>query len=185
MTLKLKEWIADISEWIVSTTTWKGDVEETLSGIFDIFYPVGSYYETSDISFNPNVTWGGTWSLETEGQVHISAGSNYSVSGALTDTTDGGEATHTLAQTEIPEFEGSVYIRGYKTSSTSQRAAIAHGSTGIISVGAVGSNTANGILAAGGIADLGSNPLTVSFGGGQAHNNMQPYIVVNRWHRTA
>lgn len=155
------------------------------SAMVNYFYPVGSYYETSDTTFDPNTAWGGTWSLETEGQVHVSAGSNYSVNGALTDTTDGGEATHTLAQTEIPEFEGSVRIRGYKTSSTSQRGAIAHGSTGIISVGDVGTNTANGIMAASGISNLGSNPLTISFGGGQAHNNMQPYIVVNRWHRTA
>lgn len=30
-----------------------------------IYYPVGSYYETSDTSFDPNDTWGGTWSSET------------------------------------------------------------------------------------------------------------------------
>ena len=33
------------------------------SGILDLFYPVGSYYETSDSTFDPNVTWGGTWVL--------------------------------------------------------------------------------------------------------------------------
>lgn len=29
------------------------------------FYPVGSYYETSDANFDPNVVWGGTWAKET------------------------------------------------------------------------------------------------------------------------
>lgn len=29
------------------------------------FYPVGSYYETSNSGFNPNNTWGGTWTSET------------------------------------------------------------------------------------------------------------------------
>ena len=29
------------------------------------YYPVGSYYETSDASFDPNTAWGGTWSKET------------------------------------------------------------------------------------------------------------------------
>lgn len=29
------------------------------------FYPVGSIYETSNSSFNPNNTWGGTWTSET------------------------------------------------------------------------------------------------------------------------
>ena len=32
--------------------------------LINMFYPVGSYYETSDTSFNPNITWGGTWSRE-------------------------------------------------------------------------------------------------------------------------
>lgn len=30
----------------------------------DFFHPVGSYYETSDTSFDPNVSWGGTWISE-------------------------------------------------------------------------------------------------------------------------
>lgn len=32
----------------------------------DFFYPVGSYYETSDSTFNPNISFGGTWSIETQ-----------------------------------------------------------------------------------------------------------------------
>lgn len=43
----------------------------------DFRYPVGSYYETSDANFDPNITWGGTWSLLSEGQVLLSAGTNY------------------------------------------------------------------------------------------------------------
>lgn len=31
----------------------------------DYYYPVGSYYETSDASFDPNTAWGGTWNKET------------------------------------------------------------------------------------------------------------------------
>ena len=48
-------------------------------GIFNLFYPVGSYYETSDANFDPNISWGGTWQLETSGQVHISAGTGYTI----------------------------------------------------------------------------------------------------------
>ena len=29
--------------------------------IFDLFYPVGSIYETESSSFNPNNSFGGTW----------------------------------------------------------------------------------------------------------------------------
>ena len=35
----------------------------------DFYYPVGSYYETSNSSFDPNVTWGGTWVDETDIQI--------------------------------------------------------------------------------------------------------------------
>jgi len=36
-----------------------------IKNIYDVFYPVGSYYETSDASFDPNTAWGGTWVKET------------------------------------------------------------------------------------------------------------------------
>ena len=32
----------------------KPDIE-----ILNLFYPIGTYYETSDINFNPNEVWGG------------------------------------------------------------------------------------------------------------------------------
>ena len=35
--------------------------------LIDLIWPVGSYYETSDTSFNPNTAWGGTWVEDTEG----------------------------------------------------------------------------------------------------------------------
>ena len=34
----------------------------------DIFYPVGSYYHTSDTTFDPNIQWGGTWIKVDEGK---------------------------------------------------------------------------------------------------------------------
>lgn len=41
---------------------------------FDILRPIGSYYETSDINFNPNTAsgWYGTWVEDTEGQTLVS-----------------------------------------------------------------------------------------------------------------
>lgn len=32
-------------------------------------YPIGSYYETSDSTFNPNTAWGGTWTIDIDGKV--------------------------------------------------------------------------------------------------------------------
>ena len=52
-----------------------------MTDVLDLFYPVGSYYETSDSTFDPNVAWGGNWSLETAGKFHISAGTGYTIGG--------------------------------------------------------------------------------------------------------
>lgn len=87
----------------------ESEMDARFSGLIDIFYPVGSYYETSDTSFNPNTAWGGTWSLESEGQVHISAGSNYAAgssygSNSKNHTPEGsvGGTTLTAAQSGVP-----------------------------------------------------------------------------------
>lgn len=155
--------------------------------LVDIFYPVGTYYETSDVNFDPNVRWGGTWELEAEGQVHVSAGTNYSVNGALTNTSDGGDTTsatgdHTLTISEIPSHEGhlarnSGSYTGYGNATAKylkQEVLSNYGSNGR------GWNVNGGEI----------TPYGMSRGGGGAHNHgnvstMQPYIVVNRWHRTA
>ena len=91
----------------------RNDLQNVLNSVLPIFYPVGCYFETSDGTFNPNVEWGGTWVLETEGQVHVSAGNNYTVSGALSNTSDGGEETHELTTQEMPAHtHGSKTLTG-------------------------------------------------------------------------
>ena len=127
------------------------------NSIMQIVYPVGSYYETSDASFDPNVTFGGTWVLEAEGLVHIGAGSNYNVG----DT--GGETTHTLTVSEIPNHNHKLML-------------------------ADNTGTQNGYpltVSGSSVKYTWNTARSEATGGGNAHNNMQPYIVVNRWHRTA
>ena len=176
-----------------SATITRNDLAAILNEIFpsvamiDFFYPVGSYYETSDITFNPNVAWGGTWSLETAGQVHVSAGTGYSVAGALTNESDGGATTsatgnHKLVENELPKISGRLNLRNYGSSG----GATAYNPTGHFSMAEASSTSAS--LAASG--STGSRYVTYEFGGNGTHNHgsvstMQPYIVVNRWHRTA
>ena len=118
--------------------------------IIDIIYPVGSYYETSDTSFNPNTAWGGTWSEDTAGKVLVAKDSGtFSTVGAT-----GGEETHTLSLDEMPKHGG-------------------HNAGGITTVNP---SAGTGIIGT-------ENPQTA--GNNAAHNNLQPYIVVKRWHRTA
>lgn len=137
-------------------------IDTIKSVLVDYFYPVGSYYETSDDNFDPNTAWHGTWVREIAGQVHVSAGAGYPVAGATLNESDGGEATHTLTVDEMPNHT-------HKDGT----------SASVVYAGTVGTNTAQVAL------DPNSGRATTATGGGQPHNNMQPYINVHRWHRTA
>lgn len=59
-----------------SVTSGEQDLKAIIEAeMLDIFYPVGSYYETSDTSFNPNTAWGGTWVEDTSGRVLVATDS--------------------------------------------------------------------------------------------------------------
>ena len=141
-----------VTNYIIKAKTALSENQSQL----DFFYPVGSYYETSDSTFNPNAKWGGTWELETEGQVHIGAGANYTIG----DT--GGEEEHTLIINEMPSHTHTTGIQGS-------------------SAGAMNAGTSSAQV----LFNQSAGVNTTATGGGQAHNNMPPYIVVNRWHRVA
>ena len=131
------------------------------------YYPVGSYYETSDSTFDPNVSWGGTWVLETAGQVHISAGTGYTIG-----STGGSKDAVVVKHNHTQNAHHHIAFK-YKT------AQIPTGSSGAIRVwdyAHSGDSTAN------------TNDVTatnIENGVDGTNKNMPPYIVVNRWHRTA
>lgn len=55
-TVKVKEKMAFID----------GDSVTNKNPVLDLFYPVGSHFKTTNTSFNPNTTWGGTWVEDTD-----------------------------------------------------------------------------------------------------------------------
>ena len=138
---------------------------ETLTNLqeqlLDKIYPIGSYYETSDTSFNPNVTWGGTWVKDSKGRVTVALDDSDADFNTISKT--GGEKTHTLNINEIPSHN---HVKN-----------------------SIGWTDKNGFWVGSGNAttlEFGKDTgLTGSTGGNQPHNNLQPYIVVVRWHRTA
>lgn len=134
--------------------------------LFDAIYPVGSYYETSDSTFNPNNSFVGTWELEAEGLVHIGSGTNYAI-GAT-----GGEKTHTLTSSE--------------SGMPSHRHLDCNGGYNVHDAGSWASRTAPANQT-GNTPFINNQTYTsyASANASSAHNNMQPYVVVNRWHRTA
>ena len=131
-------------------------------------HPVGSVYITISSSFNPANHWGGTWSKIAEGQCLIQAGDTYTLGST------GGEAAHYLTENEMPPHEhsgGKVY--NYNLSNTGIAAS---------SIDKYGQQ----VLLIDQSSSSASNILhTNAEGGGASHNNMQPYLAVNIWKRTA
>ena len=131
----------------------------TVSGktLLNLIYPVGSIYMSVN-STSPAALFGGTWA-QLKDRFLIGAGDTYS-NGAT-----GGEATHTLSVDEIPSHNHSYGV--YDASSTASLA---------INHMAAYCGVQNG---------TGWGSHTLYTGGGEAHNNMPPYLAVYMWKRTA
>lgn len=124
--------------------------------IRDIFYPVGTIYETRDGTFNPNTAWGGEWEKLMD-KFLVGAGNEYAIG------TEGGEKEHTLTIDEMPSHTHA--WAGYWRTPNS---------------GSYQAQSAERIS-----TDPLRDPSTDARGGDQAHNNMPPYIAVNIWKRIA
>ena len=163
-----------------SITGTEGDtVSDFLQAIVNLVYPVGSYYETSDTTFDPNTAWTGTWVLETEGQVHVSAGENYTAGNT------GGSVSTTLTESHLPSISGTVRLGAGITKNlasanmiTSVSGKATSATHNVTACHVTTSTTANQTV---------SDQFSISFGSATptAVSHMQPYIAVNRWHRTA
>ena len=143
----------------------------------DDVYPVGSIYLSVN-NTNPSVLFGGTWE-QIEDRFLLASGSTYTAG----DT--GGEASHTLTEPELPVVEGHFALRRWGTgtgylapasgSSDTNTMRITHtddytGSTGV------------GVSSSGGSSQT-NQKIELTFGRGNAHNNMPPYLVVYVWKR--
>lgn len=125
--------------------------------LIDLFHPVGEYYETSNIDFNPNTEWGGTWVEDTAGKTTVAKDNG--TFKTLGDTI--GSETHTLTIEEMPNHthtEKYVGVNWYQ-----------HGTSGDWNVSSA----------------LEPYRETGNTGGDKPHNNIQPSVVVIRWHRIA
>lgn len=143
--------------------TTGGQYQVNGTNIFNLIYPVGSIYINANTSANPSTYLGiGTWSRYGEGRVIVSQNSSDSQFDGLNET--GGAKTHTLTINEMPSHNhGGIFPSG-ASGGFSQAFDVDNPGTG---------------------ADLGSQKFTTYTGGGQAHNNLQPYIVAYVWRRTS
>ena len=122
------------------------------------YYPVGSIYLSVN-NVNPSSFFGGTW-VQIKDRFLLTAGSTYTAGNT------GGEATHTLTVDEMPSHNH--YIKSYRGGTQ-------------WAVGYLWSRAASDS----GNVEGGQSNYTNNTGGGKAHNNMPPYLVVYAWKRTA
>lgn len=133
-------------------------------------YPIGSIYISVN-STNPGTSLGfGTWSAFGAGRVPVGFDSGQTEFD--TDEETGGAKTHTLIEAEIPSH---THIQNAHNHSFGVRDTDDGGTTGLI----------RGTTAAAGTQLSDTTATNQNTGGGGAHNNLQPYIVVRMWKRTA
>jgi len=128
-------------------------------------YPIGAIY-TAITSGSPATVFGGTWVSFGQGRVLVghddAAEPDTDFVASSTDGSSvlvGGAKTHTLSIAEIPSHT--------------------HGFTAHLTTS--GDNDRGG----GGVLTSSQSGTTAATGGGQAHNIIQPYVVVYMWKRTA
>lgn len=130
-------------------------------------YPVGSIY-ISATDTNPSTLFGGTWERFGQGRTLIGEGTGTdtnSISQSFIAGSTGGEYKHTLTVDEIPSHSHTIMSDGFKPEATHYEHFLAPVITGF------GTND--------------KSYTTEATGGGASHNNIQPYIVVYMWKRTA
>ncbi len=129
------------------------------SAIFLASHPVGSLFETT-VSTNPGTLYGGTWAAWGGGRTPV--GVNTADTSFNTVEKTGGAKTHTLTVQEIPNH--------------------AHDLNAVNE----GVDNPNGGYHPGWTFNkqYTAQVMSASIGGGQAHNNLQPYITCYMWKRT-
>lgn len=126
----------------------------------DNFYPVGSIYQSTEPT-NPATFMGGVWERFGNGKVLVGvdeADADFNASNK-----QGGEKTHTLTIDEMPSHSHRQFVSANNGNDSIRRDWDSDES--------------------GRAYDQGME--TGKTGGNQPHNNLQPYITVHRWRRTA
>lgn len=135
----------------------------------DTVYPVGSIY-LSVSGTSPEILFGGTWEAIND-KFLLASGTTY------TAGTTGGEASHTLTESELPSHRHteqivcSVGVRGWASAGSNS------GSNKYVNLQEKLTVSPND--------DDDQVVKTLSTGGGEAHNNMPPYLSVYVWKRVA
>ena len=126
----------------------------------DNFYPIGSIYQ-STAPTNPTTFMGGVWERFGNGRVLV--GVDEADADFNTANKTGGEKTHTLTIDEMPSHSHRQYVSANNGNDSIRRDWSSDGASKAY--------------------DQGME--TGRAGGNRPHNNLQPYVTLYRWRRTA
>ena len=128
-------------------------------------YPVGSIY-ISENNTNPGTLFGGTWVAYGAGRTLVGVDTSQTEFASVGKT--GGSKTHILTVDEMPSHNHNLYLYDDWTANITL--------TSAVNTVQYGEYTTENVRK--GIASF-------SAGNSQPHNNLQPYITVYMWKRTA
>ena len=177
--------------------------QDNVIGTVDLIYPVGSIYMSVN-NTNPSVLVGGTWE-QLKDKFLLASGDTYTAGNT------GGEATHTLTTNEMPSHSHiqdshnhtqnahrhrannedttrKILVADKNVFITAKREYTAQTTgTGLYYVEADANTTISeyDYLANTTATNNSTTAINQNTGGGQAHNNMPPYLSVYMWKRTA
>lgn len=140
---------------------------KTLDKLFDLVYPVGSVYISTN-STSPATLFGGTWERLKGGFLYGAVNSYGTGNGTGTSTN-----THKLTINETPTHEHNVRYNG----SSGYGVTISHAGSGYKVLNIPSWEWT--------VADIISNLYTNPVGGNAGHSHNIPYIAVFMWRRTA
>ena len=164
----------DPSRFATAAQGQKADTAVQPSDLLDLVYPVGAVYISASAA-NPQALFGGTWT-RIQGRFLLAADASHPAGST------GGAEEVTLTKEQLPEISGSINA-GSGSQETGYGAF--RGADGVFTLR---SSMANGQPRES-IPYSGTAPgyayVDLSIGGGEAHNNMPPYLAVYVWQRTA
>lgn len=147
--------------------------------LIDLIYPVGSIYMSVN-NVSPQTFFGGTWETFATGRTLVGVDTSQTEFNTVAKT--GGAKTCTLTVSQMPSHEGHMYDN-FNDNGWVDR----NGDTNSYYLNLTGS-AGYGKYEDRPYKVVSGNEIVMqgySRGGGQAHNNLQPYITCYMWKRTA
>jgi|GEM_PF-4201015 len=150
------------------------DLQGIVSGLLDWFYPLGTIYETTSVDLDTTTKmdahFGGTWEVYGVGRVLV-AKSEDTEFDTIGETGGVKEVTLTSAQSGLPAHTHLIYP-------------LNTGSGDGYAQNKTGSNASSPMTKDSGVF-LGYADSNTAANASESHTNLQPYIVVYRYRRTA